>query len=103
MDTKLINTAEAARRLGVTTITVARYVRQGKINPAERLPYGRGGYLFEPADVDALADKINPSRHLIAARALRNAADHWHGDYADEIAAWLRERADAVERCAEDA
>jgi excisionase family DNA binding protein len=51
---QLIDTAEAARRLGVNRSTLTRWVGAGRIQPAYVVPGYRGNFLFEPAEVEAL-------------------------------------------------
>ncbi|NDK91437.1 helix-turn-helix domain-containing protein [Gordonia desulfuricans] len=52
--TQRLTTLQAAKRLGVRTVTVQRYVRDGKL-PAEKLPGRTGAYLIDEAAVDVLA------------------------------------------------
>lgn len=56
-DSGLLTTAEAARKLGVSTATVNRRVRLGDLTPALQFPGIRGARLYAPADIDALANK----------------------------------------------
>ena len=51
----LIPTAEAAEALGVHVATISRMVTRGDLAPAVKVPGKRGAYLFNRADVDALA------------------------------------------------
>jgi DNA-binding transcriptional MerR regulator len=48
---KLINTPEAGRLLGVSRHTITRLVRQGRLQPVQKLPGDTGAYLFDPADI----------------------------------------------------
>ncbi|MCS7234391.1 MAG: excisionase family DNA-binding protein [Armatimonadota bacterium] len=67
-----IGAEEAARRLGVTRLTLYRYIRQGKL-PATR--QGRA-YWVRPEDVAALRKALRPRRRAVRARrrAARPAA-----------------------------
>ena len=49
-----LSAAEVARRCGVTTVTVYRWVRAGRLQ-ARKMPGLTGAYLFSQSDVDALA------------------------------------------------
>jgi excisionase family DNA binding protein len=49
-DEPLITTGEVARRLGVTTSVVDRWVQRGMLSPAVRTPGGR--YRWKWADVE---------------------------------------------------
>lgn len=50
----LIDTTEAARRVGVNRSTLTRWVGGGRIKPALVVPGYRGNFLFDPDDLDAL-------------------------------------------------
>ena len=50
----LIDTAEAARRVGVNRSTLTRWVSAERIKPALVVPGYRGNFLFHPEDVEAL-------------------------------------------------
>jgi len=50
----LITTAEAAERLKVSIPTVNRWVRDGRLQPVQKLPGIRGANLFDPSDIAAL-------------------------------------------------
>lgn len=50
-------TAEVATRLGVSVRQVARLVERGRITPLDRLPGVRGAYLFDPNEVDRVAEE----------------------------------------------
>lgn len=54
----LMTTKDVARRLGVSPRTVQRRVEAGGLRVAHRMPGYRGDLLFDPADVDALADEL---------------------------------------------
>lgn len=51
---QLIDTAEAARRLGVNRSTLTRWVGAERIKPELVVPGYRGNFLFRPEDVEAL-------------------------------------------------
>ncbi|WP_461168310.1 helix-turn-helix domain-containing protein [Tsukamurella serpentis] len=48
----------AMRRLGKSRATVKRMAVDGRL-PATKLPGPLGAYLFDPADVDAYAERAN--------------------------------------------
>lgn len=50
----LLTTREAANRLGVSVQTVARWVTEGKLEPALKAPGVRGPLFFNADDVDAM-------------------------------------------------
>jgi excisionase family DNA binding protein len=56
--TDLITSAEAAEILGKSQRTVQRLVVSGDLEPALTLP---SGYLFDRADIDALAQTADPA------------------------------------------
>ena len=56
MKDELIDTAEAAQRLGISRSTLTRWVSAGRIEPAFTVPGYRGNFLFDPADVSALKE-----------------------------------------------
>jgi excisionase family DNA binding protein len=52
----LVGTAEAARMLGhVDKSTITRWVHDGRLEVAHRLPGKHGALLFRRADIEALA------------------------------------------------
>ncbi len=51
----LLTTAEAAERLGVTVMTISRWVRLGILVPAFVPPTRNGGRAFYPDDIERLA------------------------------------------------
>ena len=55
MTPELVTTAEIATRFSVTRQTVLNWVDAGKITPVLRLK-ASGVLLFDPADVDKLAE-----------------------------------------------
>ena len=56
MTSDLVNTGEALTILGMSSPnSVTRLVKAGRLVPATKLPGLRGAYLFERADVEALA------------------------------------------------
>jgi hypothetical protein len=52
----LLNTPQAAVRLGKSRSTITYYVRVGRLTPALRGEGRTGGFWFNAADVDALAE-----------------------------------------------
>lgn len=70
--TNWIRAEEAARRLGVSRLTLYKYIRQGKL-PATR--QGRS-YAVRPEDVTALRRTLRrrPARRPVRRRAMRPAA-----------------------------
>jgi excisionase family DNA binding protein len=58
----LLATVEAAERLGIERSTLSRWVKEGRIHIAMRLPGDTGAMLFDPAEVDRVAaDLLAPS------------------------------------------
>lgn len=51
----LLSTAEAAERIGVSVRTLNRMAEDGRIVPAAKAPGLRGGYLYDPAEVERVA------------------------------------------------
>ncbi|MFW6033824.1 MAG: helix-turn-helix domain-containing protein [bacterium] len=108
MDEELIGTTDAAEILGVAPTTVARYVRHGRLEPAETLPYGRGVHRFRRRDVQALADQLHPDPPRLKAAGIREALEaleheqrlYWsqwkHRDFGD-LLEWLAEYARRLE------
>lgn len=54
----LIGTREVADLLGCSRRDVVRLVERERLTPAQKLPSATGAYLFDPADVGALADEL---------------------------------------------
>lgn len=50
----LLTTSEVCETLEVGTSTISRWVADGRLAPARKLPGLRGAFLFRRADVDAL-------------------------------------------------
>ena len=48
----LMNSAEACKRLRIDRSTLSRWVAQGRIVPAGKLPGLRGAFLFHPTEVE---------------------------------------------------
>ena len=57
----LIGTAEAARLLGIAPVTVTRWVADGTLMLAHKLPTKNGAMLFDRAHVEALAAERSPA------------------------------------------
>jgi predicted site-specific integrase-resolvase len=53
--TELIGTAESARILEIDKTTLTRWVADGRVVPAVKLPTTNGAFLFARADIEALA------------------------------------------------
>jgi excisionase family DNA binding protein len=51
----LLATAEVAKELGNSVPTINRWVAEGKLIPAKKLPGRTGAYLFDRATIDALS------------------------------------------------
>jgi predicted DNA-binding transcriptional regulator AlpA len=56
MTDSLIGTTEAAARCGVERSTFFRWMQVGKITAKAKMPGATGALLFDPAEVDALAE-----------------------------------------------
>lgn len=54
---RLLATAEAARALGISTRSLTRWVRQGKIVPTLQTPGGQSRF-----DLDELREQLKPRR-----------------------------------------
>ena len=54
-----ISTADAAALLSVSTTTLHTLVHGGHLRPLAKAPGIRGAYIFDRADVEALAAKRN--------------------------------------------
>lgn len=52
-----MSTAEACTRLGIVRPSLIRMVDRGVIVPVQQLGGPRGAYIFNRADVEALAEK----------------------------------------------
>lgn len=52
----LVNSADAAQRIGVSRSTLQRMVNLGQLRPVGKGPGLRGAYLFDAADIDRVAD-----------------------------------------------
>ena len=50
----LITAAQVAKRFGVTTVTVHRWIKSGRLH-ATKLPGETGAYLIDERDADRLA------------------------------------------------
>ena len=50
----LLSTKAAAKQLGISVRTLNRWAESGKIVPAYKGEGKRGGYLYEPAAVEAV-------------------------------------------------
>lgn len=46
-DTPLMTSREVCQELGIDRRTLTRWVQDGKVTPAQKLPGLRGAYLFE--------------------------------------------------------
>lgn len=51
-NTDLMATVEVAESLGCERSTLSRWVKEGRITPAMRLPGPTGAFLFHPAEVE---------------------------------------------------
>ena len=50
----LITAAQAAKKFGVTPVTIHRWIRSGRL-PARKLPGGTGAYLIDERDAEQFA------------------------------------------------
>jgi excisionase family DNA binding protein len=66
--------AEAAERLGVTTRTIGRWARDGRLPPARKFLGLRGPYLFERAEVERVAAELLQQAEARAEALRREAA-----------------------------
>ena len=55
---ELLFTADLADRFGVTTRTVNRWVREGRLRPTIQGPGAKGARMFHPAEVDRFAASL---------------------------------------------
>jgi excisionase family DNA binding protein len=53
-DEPLIGSAEACEAIGIDRSTLTRWVAQGRITPAHKMPGSSGAFLFKRADVAQL-------------------------------------------------
>jgi len=60
-DTHLLTKTEAAAIIGVDTSTLSRWITQGKITPAKKIPGQTGGYIFTRAEVARVAALHTPA------------------------------------------
>lgn len=56
--TRDLTTAEAAERLGYSTRTIQRMADDGRLTPAKKLPGETGGYLFDSAEIERVAQEL---------------------------------------------
>ena len=66
----LLTTNQAAERLFTNRHGLAKYIAEGRIEPAHQLPGSKGAYLYDPEDVDRLAEELAAEAEAYAA-ALR--------------------------------
>lgn len=59
-----IGASTAARVLGITRRQVLRLVEIGHLRPVAKMEGTTGAYLFDPAEVDALADEREVDRFV---------------------------------------
>lgn len=50
-----VGAAEASQALGIHVATLGRWVKNGTITPAHKLPGKNGPYVFHRADIEKLA------------------------------------------------
>lgn len=53
---ELLTTKQAAEHLGVNRKTLYRWMQQGRIKPAWQAPGDTGAYMWNPTDLDELAE-----------------------------------------------
>ena len=62
----LVSSREALELLGLTDpSTISRWVAAGKLTPAHKLPGKTGAYLFNRADVEALAGVVSAAIQIV--------------------------------------
>ena len=54
----VIGTAQASRILDVHPVTITRWAAEGRLTPVGKLPGKNGAFLFNRADVEALASSL---------------------------------------------
>lgn len=54
----LLTTSEVCETLEVGTSTISRWVADGRLKPARKLPGLRGAFLFRRSDVEAIAAEV---------------------------------------------
>jgi len=54
-DARLLSREQVARRLGISTVTVDRWVRRGVLTPVDM--YGLRRVLFDAAEIDRLVEE----------------------------------------------
>lgn len=54
----LLATTQVAERLGIERSTLSRWVKEGRITYAMRLPGPKGAFLFAPAEVERVAQVL---------------------------------------------
>jgi len=57
MPLPLLSSAEVCERLGIDRSTLSRWVTAGRITPVHQGTGVRGPMLFDPADIDRLAER----------------------------------------------
>lgn len=67
----LLTTDEVCTLLDATPSTVSRWVRSGRLAPVRKLPGIRGAYLFDPAQVDLLRQRIHEQASAKARKTRR--------------------------------
>lgn len=55
---QLLSATEAAARLGIPKRTLLWRAEHGHLDFAQKLPGHNGAYLFDPAEIDALLDRL---------------------------------------------
>ncbi|MGQ7788749.1 MerR family transcriptional regulator [Nesterenkonia sp. K-15-9-6] len=54
----LLSTKQAAERIGKSPEAIRWHVKEGNLTPTVKMPGESGAYLFHPADVDALRQRL---------------------------------------------
>lgn len=57
----LVGSKEASEIIGESVKNTIRRVESGQLKPVTKLPGLRGAYLFDRADIEAIATKTTPS------------------------------------------
>lgn len=65
-----VGAAQVAERFKVSRSSVTRWVTEGRLVPLVRMPGKRGAYLFDPDEVDRLADVLDTEEAQVIRRRI---------------------------------